>query len=247
MHVTVVIPNHNYGHWILDALNSVAFQETQHELNVVVIDDGSTDDSYSKLMRESNCIQKEESLAAGAFKGIPLTIKHFDESRGPSFARNWGILATRNQTDAYAFLDADDIFLSKRIERCVNKLLSSKHIGVVYSDYTTIDESTGIATRVFKEPFSRTRLQQECIVHSACVVRTKTLFEAGLYDEEMRTCEDYDLWMRLSEKCMFVHIPESLMFVRVGNYNSTSTVDKSIWENNLKRVHQKAQLRRGKS
>ena len=69
----------------------------------------------------------------------------------------------------------------------------------------------------------------------------------GYYDETMRTCEDYDLWMRIAEHFMVVHIAKSLTLVRVQPKNSTDTVAKDIWQRNWTRVHQKTQQRHEKT
>ena len=78
------------------------------------------------------------------------------------------------------------------------------NIAVLDFEAQSSSTSTGKIIREFKEPFSRKRLVRECIVHSGSLVSAKALEdvleETGYYDEEMRTCEDYDLWMRISEK-----------------------------------------------
>jgi hypothetical protein len=67
--------------------------------------------------------------------------------------------------------------------------------------------------------------------------------ETGYYDRTMRVCEDYDLWMRISERFLILHIPESLTLVRVTGENSSSTVQKDIWEQNWRRVAEKTAQR----
>ena len=59
----------------------------------------------------------------------------------------------------------------------------------------------------------------------------------------MRTCEDYDLWMRISEKFIISHIPEALTFVRITNESSTATVDQKTWQQNWLRVMEKLHQR----
>ena len=67
--------------------------------------------------------------------------------------------------------------------------------------------------------------------------------DTGFYDEEMRTCEDYDLWMRISEKYIIAHVPKSLTKVRVTGDNSSFIVNQEVWQKNLARVMEKMQAR----
>jgi hypothetical protein len=125
----------------------------------------------------------------------------------------------------------------------------SPQIGVVYADTDILNTETEIKTREFREPFDRNRLLQECIVHSGSLISREALEgvkdENGYYDRNMRTCEDYDLWMRISEKFIVFHIAEPLTLVRIQPQNSSITVDKSVWENNWQRVMAKTRMRNG--
>ena len=116
----------------------------------------------------------------------------------------------------------------------------SGSVGVVYGDYDTYHTSTGVKIREFKEPFNRRRLINECIIHSGSVVSKEALVatkeDTGYYDENMRTCEDYDLWMRISELFMVVHIAKALTFVRITGANSSFIIDNETWQKNWQRV-----------
>mgnify|MGYP003151183260 FL=1 len=70
-----------------------------------------------------------------------------------------------------------------------------------------------------------------------------TCEDTGYYDKTMRTCEDYDLWMRISEKFIIAHVPKSLTMVRVTGDNSSFIVNQEVWQKNWTRVMQKAQDR----
>ena len=134
-----------------------------------------------------------------------------------------------------------------KINRCVSVLKKSPMIGAVYADYDTINTETGKVIREYKEPYSRNKLVMECIVHSGSLITKEALIstkeETGYYDETMRTCEDYDLWMRISEKYIIGHVPLALTNVRVTGLNSSFTVDQSVWGRNWQRVVEKAQQR----
>ena len=120
-------------------------------------------------------------------------------------------------------------------------------VGVVYGDYDVLHTSSEKIIREYKEPYSRRRLVQECIVHSGSLISKKALVdvieETGYYDREMRTCEDYDLWMRISEKYIIAHVPKSLTKVRVTGDNSSFIVNNDVWQKNWIRVMEKMQTR----
>lgn len=250
---TVLIPVHNDEKYILKAIDSAAKQTYNGLLQVCVIDDGSTDNSWGIVsdLFEGSIEEKSASdlqLKSGKYKGVQLTAVKRPLAGGPSAARNTGIKLTINHTDIYAMLDSDDEFYPNKVSKCVDLMSKDPHIiGAVYADYDTYDVNTGKTIREFKEPYSRRRLVQECIVHSGSVVNKIALEavveESGYYDEFMRTCEDYDLWMRISEKFIIAHIPEALTFVRITSESSTSTVDREVWQQNWLRVMEKLHQR----
>ena len=167
---------------------------------------------------------------------------------GPSDARNWGIGYTLSYTDIYAVLDADDQMYENKISTCVGVMSPDmESIGVVYADYDTYHVNTDKKIREFKEPYGRKRLIQECMVHSGSLINKKALEsvyeDTGFYDISMRTCEDYDLWMRISEKYILVHVPESLTLVRVTGDNSSFVVNQDVWQKNWSKVMEKMQDR----
>jgi len=90
-------------------------------------------------------------------------------------------------------------------------------------------------------------LVQECIVHSGALILKEALEQVledtGYYDEMMRTCEDYDLWMRISEKYIIAHIPKALTKVRVTGDNSSFIVNQDVWQRNWTRIREKMQAR----
>ena len=251
--VTILIPVHNDEKYIRKAIDSAVGQKYNGLLQVFVVDDGSTDDSWKIVNDLFESVTKENTVAdlqlkSGKYKDVQLTVVKRPLAGGPSAARNTGIKLTINHTDIYAMLDSDDEFYPNKVKKCVNLMSTNPQvIGAVYADYDTHDTNTGKTIREFKEPFSRRRLVEECIVHSGSVVN-KTALEAvveetGYYDELMRTCEDYDLWKRISEKFIIAHIPESLTFVRITNESSTATVDQEIWKQNWLRVMEKLHQR----
>lgn len=254
--VTVVIPCHNHGDWVWDAIISAVRQDYPKEkLRVVVVDDGSTVKPLNEVIADKVNVFSS-ILTDGTWNNFPdgskalqLTVCDVPviavcrpEAGGPSVARNVGIDVGNEGTDIFAFLDSDDVYHRRKVRTSVEVFKRSENVGVVYSDYDTL-RADGLKIREFKEPFSRDELARHCIVNCNSLVSAKAIRECGKFDEEMRVCEDYDLWMRISERFVIVHIPESLVTIRVGDHSSSATVKNEIWQRNWQRVHLKAKAR----
>ena len=244
MEVTFIICNYNDGEYIKECVESAFLQD--YHCNICIIDDCSTDDSveivkkmfaWTSQTENNNCIIYE---GLKNDKKITLVVKK--ENSGPSISRNIGIELTKDYTDIYAILDADDAALNNKISTLL-PYFDDEYVGVVYADYFIKNVETGIITREYKKAFCKNKLLYECIVHSGSLIRSilldKIKDENGYYDEQLRVCEDYDLWLRLSNHCIIMHHAEPLTLVRVTPNNSTNTVDDSIWQKNMTRVKQK--------
>jgi glycosyltransferase involved in cell wall biosynthesis len=256
--VTFIIAHHNYQEY-LDSCIKSALAQTYPNVHICIIDDCSDGEDGSivgetpldKVMQPflQNIISIDSDKNTQIYNTEKITlIKIKDRPRGPSYARNRGIEYMWDRTDIFAILDADDENYPTKIEKCVKVIMGApQEIGAVYADHDTLNTTTGLSKLEYREPFDVHRLYAQCIVHSGSVI-TKYALEhvkesTGYYDELMRTCEDYDLWMRISEKFLIVHIAESLSLVRVQPKNSTDTVAKQIWNMNYQRVFQKKQMR----
>lgn len=253
--VTILIANYNDENYIDRCIESAVNQDFPGPLTVCIVDDGSEDESWD-IITSYLKTPKEDKIE----EGIVLTSKNIgrfgrtniiaikSKNGGPSSARNIGINYTLEDTDVYAILDSDDEMYENKISSCTDLFAKGEGmIGVVYGDYDTVSTETGKTIREFKEPYSRRRLVQECIVHSGALILKDALQDVledtGYYDETMRTCEDYDLWMRISEKYIIAHVPKSLTKVRVTGDNSSFIVNQEVWQKNWMRVMEKMQQR----
>lgn len=248
--IGVLICNHNYGQYIIDALES-CINQTRKPDKIIIIDDCSTDNSKEIILdylgesfksRIVNGLTIFESFQNESIIFVPL-----DKCYGPSLARNIGIDLTIKNIDLYQILDADDKMHPRKLEVLESKISESPEIGVVYADYDIYNVNTGTLIREWKEPYSKQKLMQECIVHSGSMIRKIALERVrdqyGYYDINMRTCEDYDLWLRISNHYTISHVPESLTYVRVHNENATYSVKNEIWQQNWNRIRLKLEGR----
>src|SRR5690606_17455853 len=162
------------------------------------------------------------------------------KATGPSNARNLGMDACWPATDIFGFLDADDIWLSGKISKSVAKIMTDpQHIGLVYTDNDSLNVETGLQIREFRESFNYKRMLNHNMVHSQSLVTKQALQKVGLFDENLRVAEDYDLYLRIAEHFMLCHIPESLVVQRIHKNNTTNSIDMSVWQNAWKYIGQK--------
>jgi glycosyltransferase involved in cell wall biosynthesis len=186
--VTVVIPAFNAEQYIGEALESVRNQ-TLGDVEVFLVDDGSTDGTL---------------LEAERFAGsLDLTIVR-QGNAGPSAARNIGIRRARGRY--CAFLDADDVMLPELLAAQTLFLESDPDLGFVLTDVMTFDER-GIRHRRrwnFSESYVGTVLDrlllENFVTTSSVMARTERLLEAGLFPEDRRVAEDYELWLRMAAR-----------------------------------------------
>jgi glycosyltransferase involved in cell wall biosynthesis len=183
--VSVIIPAYNVAEFIGEALDSVLAQ-TYTDFEVIVINDGSPD--TPKLER-----------ALAPYLSRIVYIKQ--ENRGVSAARNAGITAARGPL--IAFLDGDDVWLPNYLEVQVKRIQADPTIDVLYpnvlmfgeaseagEEFMTLCPSNGEVT------FERL-LRQECNVSNCSIARKEALVRAGMFDETLRSVEDFDLWLRV--------------------------------------------------
>lgn len=251
--VTIIIANYNYGQYVKEAIES-AIKQTYPKIIVMIIDDCSTDNSHEIIYR---LVSKYENFSEHEMPDFKMFVSEKDnrdvvyvrlkKHLNVSNARNYAIELGLEKTDYYMVLDADDVAYPDKVTELAAALFVNGNVGVSYGDYHIFNVENGTTTPEFKEPYSKKRLMEECIVHSGAMIRKQALIDTkdqfGYYDSNMRTCEDYDLWVRISEKYMIAHVPKILTFVRVHKNNSTNVIQRQEWERNWHRIAQKTQAR----
>ena len=181
--VSVVIPTYNSARFITQAVDS-ALAQTYSEVEVIVVDDGSVDDTQVVL-----------ADYAGQITYI------YQENKGPSAARNTGIGAA--QGDYLLFLDADDLVPANKLELQVSLLDAQTDLGLVYSGWQYISED---GTQVLGELRQKKQglLLKELLLRTfffppgAAVIRRECFERVGLFDESLTNAEDTDMWMRIA-------------------------------------------------
>lgn len=197
--VSVIIPTFNSFGFLIEAVDS-ALAQTYQAIEIIVVDDGSTDDSAQVAARYGDRIRYIRQ-----------------DNQGPSGARNTGIRNSRGRF--IAFLDADDRWLPGKLARQVPLLEADISVGLVHSSCYIID-AQGI--RVGTKSVD---LTEDCDIHAllernrvsclTAVVRRAALDTVGLFDTSLRGPEDWDLWLRIAAKYTVMAAQEPLAEYRV--------------------------------
>jgi glycosyltransferase involved in cell wall biosynthesis len=202
--VSVVIPTYNRRTYITQAVDSVLSQ-TLRDLQIIVIDDGSTDGTGELLDR----VYGDRILHLG------------QRNAGASAARNAGIQRARG--DYLAFIDSDDLWLPHSLERRVELLEQHRELGGVSSQLWIVDEA---GERLGRRPFRherpggvmdfRTVLLEPCMDPTSSLYRRRWVEDAGRFDPSIRHGEDWDLSLRIAAKHPLAFIAEPLACRRVA-------------------------------
>ena len=210
--ISVVIPTHNRS-WLISTTISYVLNQTYDDFEVIVIDNGSTDDTRSVV----------ESITDNRVKYI-----YQNNSGSPAKPRNTGISVSSGKY--VSFLDDDDIWYPNKLETVVHAFESSPYPDIIcHSEY---ENKHGKITNLLQyqskrqDVFEHLMFHGNCLSGSATSVRTEVLLEVEGFREEIEffEIEDYDLWIRISEKFMVFHIPESLAMMRETGSNQTTNV-----------------------
>ena len=184
MLVTIYIPTKNRLDLLQRAIRSVQTQ-TYSNIEIIVVDDGSTDGSREYLAKE---------MEAGSLKAI-----FHEKSLGACAARNAAIKSSRGEF--ITGLDDDDYFLSdRRIEMFVEKWnsIGSGFAGIF--DSVKFYTNVGIIEAHHSRLATYKQLRQQNLVGNQVFAPRNYYIDAGLFDIEMPAWQDWDLWIRMAEK-----------------------------------------------
>lgn len=201
--VTVVIPTRD--RWpILESCGlRAALLQTDVDLEVIVVDDGSTDETRDRLM----------SIPDPRLR----TLRH-ESPRGVSAARNTGIGAGRGRW--IALLDDDDIWAPTKLRRQLDAAQSAQR-ALVYSGVVVVDSKLDVLHTTVPTATSADDLRARNTIpagSSNVVVRSNLLRNVGGFDERLSYCADWDLWIRLAAESSFAILPDLLTgYVRHGS------------------------------
>jgi len=191
--VSIIIPTYNAAQFIVESVESV-LKQTYSSKEIIIVDDGSTDDTRSKLDR---------FIEGKAVRYV------YKKNGGPASARNIGISESAGKY--IAFLDADDYWIDDaKISKQVAFLLDNKGCGIVGTNDIVFDtngkewknpretDDAGIRGKIlFENQFTQ----------SSVMIPKEVFSDIGLYNEDI-PMEDYELWLRIGRKYSFANISD---------------------------------------
>ncbi len=210
MKVSVVIPTFERATLVTRAVASVLAQSRDVE-EILVIDDGSTDDTAERLAARFPSVRVERQA-----------------NRGVSAARNRGVELARG--DWIALLDSDDEWLPTKVERQLAALTQERACRWVHCDELWMRRGRRVNPRR-KHGKGGGDIFESClplcvVSPSAVLLERRFLIENGGFDESLPACEDYDLWLRLAAREPILFVDEPLVIKHGGRDDQLSN---RIW------------------
>lgn len=202
--VSYIIPCYNQGMYLPDTLKSIE-EEGYQEYEILIIDDGSTDQTTVDYLKTLKSTDKLQILK--------------QENSGPSVARNAGIEKARGKY--LIFLDSDDLIQKEFVKIAVEKLESNEEIACVYGDLEYFGEKSGFRKQ---SPMNTVQMCMFNTLAVCTVIRRDTVISAGCFDTRLsrQGLEDWELWLRLLSKgCEFLYLPVQSFKIRVTSVSRT--------------------------
>ncbi len=211
--VSIIIPAWNAEEYIKESLDS-ALNQTYQNIEVVVVNDGSTDGTENIL---------KTYLGNPKFKYL----KH--ENLGLAAARNTGI---KNSSGEFvALLDSDDIFLPEKIEKQVRALEKNPEFDICYSDLLHFTDNNPREFfhhryQYFSGDLFSALLRRQFINPLTVFIKKSVFDKFGFFDEKLRRSEDWDLWLRFARAGVkFYYLNEILAHYRIRSIGNLSSLD----------------------
>src|SRR3989338_6857241 len=183
--VSVILPTYNCAAFLPHSIGSILAQ-TYNSYEIIVVDDGSTDNTKEVLYP---FMQRIKYILLEQNKGLPT-------------ARNIGILSAHGKY--IAFIDADDLWLPEKLQTDIEYFETHPEVSMVYSKHLNIDQNGRMldeasqkrlpSGNVFAQLFS----EQNFINTSSVIVQKEVFKTTGLFDEQLFNCQDWDMWLRIT-------------------------------------------------
>lgn len=210
--VSVIIPTYNQSRYLCEAIDSVLAQSYK-DFELIVVDDGSTDDTQEAVKHYGNKLQYV-----------------YQKNQGCPGAMNTGV--RNSQGEYFAMLGHDDLWLPDFLATQVAVLDGNPELAFVSSGTHVIDDkgkNIGLwnVGHFRKKSFSNL-LKSNFIFHLTTLVRRKHFDEVGQFDENLQTAQDYDLWLRLAKKFKFECTDIPLAKYRLHASNLSKNLDLNL-------------------
>src|SRR5262249_14728333 len=197
--VSICITTYNRAPFIRQCIESV-LQQSFSRVEVIVVDDGSTDQTRHVL----------ESF------GSAIRVFYNDQNRGISFSKNRALMMSSPESRYVGVLDSDDYFHPSFVEHCVNYLEHNAAVGLVYTDDILVDaEGRERNRQPAVHPWNtESWLRTRNLRGDTWLARRDLVMSTSLHDLATELDVDYDLFYQLLEITTFAHLPEFLVYIR---------------------------------
>jgi glycosyltransferase involved in cell wall biosynthesis len=199
--VSVVTPTYNRALFLPDAVSSVLAQ-TYADLELLIVDDGSEDDTANVL---------EPYLEDGRVRYF------YQQNQGQSHARNLALEQAKG--DFIAFLDSDDIWAPDKLEKQLAVLQANPDVDIVHGDEAVINEQGVVISadnmKRHSGQITRYLLADNSVSITTALVRRRCFDEMGGFDTSVGVADDYELWLRFSARFSYHYVPGIVASYRV--------------------------------
>jgi glycosyltransferase involved in cell wall biosynthesis len=212
--VSVIVPCYNHSKYIEQCITSI-FNQTYANIELIVIDDGSKDDSFEKLkqLQKKNTFILESQPNMGLSKTLNKAITKYAKGK------------------YVACIASDDYWHPSKTETQVKYFESHPEMGFIFSKAYKINDTgkiTGVLPDVkVPECSFNTLILNSCIPALTVMINKKAMDEVGLFDEDSYI-EDWDMWLRIADKYPFAFVDEFLAYYRLHGTNISSNYTKML-------------------
>lgn len=235
--IAVIIPCYNAQATINKTLESI-FEQTYTSFTVYIVNDGSTDNTLDVI----NDFKQRYA------EKIHIITQH---NQGQAVARNKGIQESKEPY--IAFIDSDDLWHPEKLQKQLKFLKSHVDIGLCYTQALEIDEKENEIGVILINPSYKDKcfpylILSNNIVASSVIVKRSVIAQVGLFDTSLNACENWDLWLRISQKFSIDYLDEPLTYYRIHTNNMSNNSDrmyqnrKKVLEKHLLTLHSKDKL-----
>lgn len=207
--ISVITPSYNQGRFIERTIQSVLNQDVSG-VEYFVADGDSTDETVQILKKHNDRLR----WVSG-------------KDNGQADAVNKGIKATSGEI--IGWLNSDDIYYPGALAAVKDFFDSHPHVDVIYGDANHIDEDDNVIEPYYTEDWDYERLKDICYICQPSVFfRRRIIEKAGLLDDKLQYCMDYEYWLRLGKQADFVRLDRTLSGSRMYEKNKTLKAKVSV-------------------
>jgi len=207
MKLTIVTPSYNQGQFISDTLQSILDQKSDFELEYIIFDAASTDNTKEVVLEYSQNLKK---------KGIDFRFtSEKDKGQSDAINKGWRIATG----DVITYINSDDYYEPGALKQVIKYFRANPEINWAYGSCNLVSENGKVYSTSKPKEYSKAKLLNYCnIPQPACFFRKKMLKECGMMQEDLHLGMDYDLWLRFAEK-----YPAGIMDFVVANMRHQSS------------------------